>query len=316
MGIVKASPAIGRRAFLTLGVGVGVGVATAAIGVPFIARPPARDPYLLRIATGPVGPSTVFSNELVAAAAGTAVRIRPVHSPGSLQNLHLLTRHDVDAAMVLADAITRYVTNYRAVGRLFEHYVHVVVRPDSPVTHLSQLIGARVAGADGSGAAQTGVRLLQAVGLRPGTDVQVFSLPLRDSVAALHDRTVDAVIWVGGIPTPELEISHTTRLLDLNDVIAPLRAKYRKFYDRVQISREIYQLPAEYHTVGISALMLVDPHLPDFAVADLTDILLRHSHALSGDSAGSQFMDDGSLINTSPVPLHPGAIQAYRRAHR
>jgi TRAP-type uncharacterized transport system substrate-binding protein len=181
-----------RRAFLTLA----AGTVPAAIGVPFTAVAPAPDPFLLRIATGPGGPTRVFGDELVAAAAGTPVRIQQVHSPGTEQNLHLLTRHYADAALVLADAITRYVTKYRAVGRLYEAYVQVVVRPDSPVRHIGQLRGARVVtGADGSGASLTGVRVLQAAGLHPGTDVRMSTLPLADSVAALRNRTADAIVW-------------------------------------------------------------------------------------------------------------------------
>jgi len=309
----NASPTMGRRALLTLA----VGTATAAIGAPLTARPPAPDPYLIRIATGPAGPTDVLNNELVAAAAGAAVRIQPVCSAGSLQNLHLLTQHHVDAAMVLTDAITGHETKYCAVAKLFEHYVQVVVRPDSPVRHVGQLRGARVvAGADGSGAALTGTRILQAAGLHPGTDVEVTHLPLQESVAALRNHSVDAIIWIGAIPTPELGIPYTARLVDLDSVIAPLRATYPTLYDRVGITKTVYQLPVEYHLVGISTLLLVNRHVPDFAVESLADLLLQHSHQLLDGSTGSQFMDDGSLINTWPVRLHPGAAQAYRRAHR
>lgn len=305
--------AMGRRAFLT----VAAGAASAAIGVPYLPTPSTPEPYLLRIAVGPAGPTRVLGDQLEALSAGGPVRIQRVDSADQVQNLHLLTRHHVDAALVLADEVTRYVTRYRAVGRLYEAYAQVVVRPDSQVTRIAHLRGARVvAVSDGSGAALTGVRILQAAGLDTHTEVHVTNMPLADSVIALRAQAVDAVIWVGGLPTPELGIPRAARLLDLRDVLGPLRAKYPKFYHPVQINPAIYELPRTYDTVGISELLMVSPRLSNFVVANLTDLLLQHSHQLFSGSAGSQFMDDGSLVDTWPVPLHPGAVQAYRRAHR
>ncbi|MGF6882744.1 TRAP transporter TAXI family solute receptor [Nocardia sp. GAS34] len=313
MRAVNRSAGIGRRTFLTLT----AGAVSGAIGVPFTTPERDPDPFPIRIAIGSMGPTRMFRDVLVAAAAGSGVRIQEVPSLGAMDNLHLLTGRRVDAALVMADAVTPDITRCRAVGNLYEAYTQVVVRPDSPVRHLADLRGARIMlGAKGSGASLTGMRILQAAGLRPGDDSRVSYLPLENSVAALRDRSVDAVVWLGGIPTPELEISRTTRLLDLDDVTAPLRRRYPSFYDRVQISQDIYQLPAQYHTIGVSVLLVVDPHLPDAAAESLTDLLLRHSHQLVDGSAGSQFMDDGSLIDTWPVRLHPGAIRAYRRAHR
>lgn len=69
-------------------------------------------------------------------------------------------------------------------------------------------------------------------------------------------------------------------------------------------------------TIGVSNLLVCRPDLSP-AVADaLTRLLIQRAGALvPEDVAGTQFLDVRSLIGTGRVPLHPGAVRAYRSLH-
>lgn len=50
--------------------------------------------------------------------------------------------------------------------------------------------------------------------------------------------------------------------------------------------------------------------------AALTDVLVRRAtHLVPTSALGTQFLDARSLISTGSVPLHPGAVVAYRELH-
>jgi hypothetical protein len=69
-------------------------------------------------------------------------------------------------------------------------------------------------------------------------------------------------------------------------------------------------------TIGVPNYLLCQPNLPDAIAQSLVDLLLGDAHALvPEETAGTQFLDGRSLIGTGEVPLHPGAVEAYRRWH-
>jgi len=73
--------------------------------------------------------------------------------------------------------------------------------------------------------------------------------------------------------------------------------------------------PAE---VGIRSKIPAAPPnpVPDATAQALVGLLLTDAHALVPDeAAGTQFLDGRSLIETGDIPLHPGAVEAYRRWH-
>ena len=128
----------------------------------------------------------------------------------------------------------------RALARLHDDYVQVLVRAEVPATRVGELRGRRVSiGEPGSGVAFTARRLLTAAGLRPG-EVQESALGLRAAIDALQAGTIDAFFWSGGVPTyPIAEMvarlaarGTPVRMLDLSDVAAALQAAHPRVYQQ------------------------------------------------------------------------------------
>ncbi|MFD0365915.1 TAXI family TRAP transporter solute-binding subunit [Nocardia sp. GCM10030253] len=299
-----------RRNFLALtAFGVVAGISGCGAGA---------DGINVRLASGEVGGLYHAFARLLAAVAEQAggMRIEPVTTSGSQENLARLAAGEVDAALTLSDSVGER-DRVLALGRVYENYLQLAVRADSPIHRVADLRGTRVnLGAEGSGAAVTGERLLWAADLEPTVDVVIVHRPLREAVAALDSGSVDALLWAGGVPTSALEVPRRTRLVDLGELAAPMRERFGYLYDRVEIPADAYPGGPAVRTVGVANLLLAAPSLPDEAAAAIVDLLVSYADALvPAEAAGTQFLDARSLIGTGSVPLHPGAAAVYRRRH-
>ncbi|MFF1385941.1 TAXI family TRAP transporter solute-binding subunit [Arthrobacter sp. NPDC058288] len=257
---------------------------------------------------------------------------------GSLDNLQQLLTGQATFAVALADAAAQKMPangtsdiRITALGRVYENYVHCVVRKTSGIRGLTELAGRTVAvGEPGSGTSLTTPRLLEAAGLASvavggtptaGADktVTVLNLGLNAGLAALQDGSVDALFWSGGVPTAAIAATHQEvglGFLDLSPLLPVLRTKYGAFYDRVLIPEGAYEgIPAVW-AVGVANLLLCRSDLDERTVKRTVELLVDHAEELiPRSSLGVQFLSPESLINTAGLPLHPAAAAAYRDLH-
>ncbi|MFG1794360.1 TAXI family TRAP transporter solute-binding subunit [Nocardia sp. NPDC049149] len=302
---------VNRRGFLAL-TGAVAAAGMAGCG-------PGGGGPLVRLASGEVGGFYhAFAGLLSAVAAKSGnVRIERVTTSGSQENLTMLAQGQVDAALALSDSVGDTTDRMLALGRVYENYLQLVVRSDSPIAGVADLRGARVnLGADGSGAALTGDRLLRVAGMDPQEDVVISHRPLRDAVAALNSGASDALLWAGGVPTTVLEVPSRMRLVDMGEWAVPMRERFGPVYDRVEIPADAYPGGSAVHTIGVANLMLAAASMSQDIAAAIVELLVYQADSLvPTEAAGTQFLDGRSLIGTAPVPLHPGAIEVYRRWH-
>ncbi|WP_051046236.1 TAXI family TRAP transporter solute-binding subunit [Nocardia asiatica] len=299
---------IGRRGFLAL-----------AVAASLAGCAPSGRGATVRLASGEVGGFYHAFAALLGLAAATSgdVRIERVTTSGSQDNLRLLAHGEVDAALALADSLPESSGPVSALGRVYENYLQLVVRADSPIGSVADLRGTRVSlGAQGSGAALTGARILRVAGLDPAVDVAITHRPLAEAVAALTAGEADALLWAGGVPTARLAVPSRMRLVDLGELAAPMRERFGPVYDRVAIPADAYPGAVSVHTIGVANLLLAAQTMPDDVAASIVELLVWHADALvPTEAAGTQFLDGRSLISTGSIPLHPGAAAVYRRWH-
>ena len=282
----------------------------------------------LTIAAGEPGGFYLAFGRLLAAqinATQSWLRCTAVETLASVANIDLLRTGKADLALVLADtarsagsglAPFTSTIDLRAIGRVYENYLQLVVRNDSPVRSVSYLDGRAVAlGASGSGAALTGDRILSAAGITPA----VRHLPLADAVSALAAGSIDALLWSGGVPTPalaKLDSAVGIRLLPLDGVLPALRSRYGMLYEQLPVPSGGYRFVHQVPTIGVANLLVGLPSLPDDVAAAVVEVLVQRADQLVPQEAlGTQFLDIRTLIGTADLPLHPGAAQAYRRLH-
>ena len=309
----------------------------------------------LTIAAGEPGGFYIEFAELLAAeirAEQPRLRATAVRTEGSLDNLRLLAEGKADLALALADAAQASTStagppavpvpvpapmpapapastsvpapnSVLAIGRVYENYLQLVVRADSAIAGLADLAGRTASlGASGSGAELTGERLLAAAGLgdRSGRPpVRVQHRQLADAVAALEAGDIDALLWSGGVPTPALAAlaaRRPIRLLPLDSAIPSLRATFGPVYEATTVPADAYGPTAQLATLGVANLLVCHPDADPALTATTARVLVTHAARLVPQQAlGTQFLDPRSLIVTAGIPLHPGAVTAYRALH-
>ncbi|WJH25048.1 TAXI family TRAP transporter solute-binding subunit [Pseudarthrobacter defluvii] len=291
-------------------------------------------PEDLVVAGGEPGGFYLEFSTLLAAALerhGVAAHARAVATGGSLDNIAELRDGRAAFAVALADAAGqagRDTAEIAAIGKVYENYVHCVVRKDSGIRDISGLAGRRVAvGQPGSGTSLTTPRLLEAAGLGTSTDgvapaagtAAVENLGLNDGIAALKAGTVDALFWSGGVPTAAIAAAQqevALGLVDLSGLLPELRRRYGGMYDRVLIPEGSYPGISAVWTVGAPNLLLCRRDLDNATVERTVQLLVHNAGELIPQSTlGVQFLSAESLINTAGVPLHPAAADAYRALH-
>ncbi|MFH9811330.1 TAXI family TRAP transporter solute-binding subunit [Streptomyces olivaceus] len=290
---------------------------------------------LLRLASGePTAFYAAFGGLLAEQleATGSGLRCRVRTTAGSITNIELLRDGRADLGLVLTDTaraargtgLFPRPVPLRAIGRVYETYLQFAVRADSPVRGVADLAGHPVSlGAVGSGAAHLGARLLRAAGLSPGTDVPVRHLRLADAAAALHSGTVVGLLVAGGVPLPTLsglDRDPGLRFLPLADLLPGLAGGREGMaaagLEEVTLPQSAYRSSAGVATVGVSNLLVCRPDLDPAVAGALARLLVRRASAFVPEHAvGAQFLDVRSLIGTGSVPLHPGAVAAYRSLH-
>lgn len=289
----------------------------------------------LRIATGESdGFYTAFGRLLAdqVTAAYPRLSCEVINSEASVANVRLLQARGAEVALAMADiAWAAYggTTPFgdrvplRAIGRVYENYVQLAVRADAPIRSVADLAGRTVSlGAPASGGAVLGDRLLRAAGLTPGADVRVRHLLMPQAARAMRDGATDALLVSGGVPLPVLSGLDTRpgiRLLPLTGLLPRLRGgtgRAESGLEAVTVPAGAYRGTPEVNTIGVANLLLCRPELPAPVAAALTHVLVRHATRLVPTTAlGTQFLDVRSLISTGAVPLHPGAVVAYRSLH-
>jgi uncharacterized protein len=280
----------------------------------------------MRIASGERGGLYLAFAELLAKQIQTRypdIGVDAISTEGSVDNLARLRSGDADLGLALADVAERDLatgpegTAPLAVARVYENYLQVIVRDSAAVHGLTDLDGQRVSiGPGGSGAAATSEVLFEAAGL--GGRVDMLRYRLHEGLGRLADGSVDALVWSGGVPTPaisELAAKVPLRMLDIGQFAAPMTQLSGYPYLVRQVPRGDY-VPPGLRSIGVPNLLLCRYGVEVDMVAAVVNVLANDAPQLVPPYVrGLQYLAPPSMIQTGLIPLHPGAVSAYRILH-
>jgi uncharacterized protein len=306
-----------RRAML-LGGGVvvlgGTGWALSR-SVPEHRTPPAKRPIVL--ATG--GTKGVYFKYGQAFRDAVQQRLGPVDirsTGGSVQNVQMLVRGEAAFAFSAADAAAG-TGPLRAVARLYDDYIHLVVRRDGPINSLADLKKRRVSlGPPGSGTSLIASRIL-APRIDPARDLIPAGLSIDDSVLALERGTIDAFFWSGGLPTPgvtDLAEIQPIRLISIpEDAARPLRERFGPSYRIGTIPADTYKDVSATVTIAVPNLLLTTTATDAAQVRNVTAAMFDNAARIArANVPEAAQLDLRTAIFTEPIPLHDGARDYYR----
>ncbi|MDH6576530.1 TAXI family TRAP transporter solute-binding subunit [Kitasatospora sp. MAP5-34] len=254
------------------------------------------------------------------------VRLRLDRSEGSIDNLERVASGRDSFAIATADAVAEYQgpgkPRLRAIARLYDDYLQLVVPADSPVRRAADLKGLRV----GVGQSLSGVnlvtrRLLASAGLDPDRDITPAQLGVGDAADQLRAGKLDAFFWSGGLPTSaltDLSNQFPIRIVPLGDLAEAVQQQegggtdaYRAATIPADAYPKAYPAQTAVATLAVPNLLVtrddVDPRLVEGitrAVLDSRDLIGARVHA-------AQLVDLRTAVYTDPLPLHEGARRYY-----
>ncbi|HUQ61045.1 TAXI family TRAP transporter solute-binding subunit [Lentzea sp.] len=243
-------------------------------------------------------------------------RPQVVATAGSKDNVVRLVNDQAQVGFSQADAVegVEGSPRLRALARMHDDYLQVIVRADLPVTTLRQLSGLRVSiGGRESGVEIIARRLLKSANVAP----QEVNLGLDDSAQAMREGRLDAFFWSGGLPTgriTQLTKELGVRMLDLREDLVSFRQQY-PVYGSATLPASTYNLQSgPVITLVVRNFLLVNEKMPDDVAEALVRQLFDGQPDLVKVHSAARTIEQRSAIETSPVPLHNGAMRYYRDA--
>lgn len=318
------------RALVALLVCAALGAASgcATVERAFDGPGPKAPPGTVDIATGNTmgvyfGYGTALAKMVRTELPGVRARVQPTE--GSVDNLRRVASRQSTVAFTAADVASDAVTGrapftealpIRAIARVYDDYVHLVVRADSPIRSAADLRGQRVSlGQSGSGTEIIARRALSALRLTPDDLAAAEPFGLDRSAKALKRGTIDAFFWSGGLPTAgitELSRIMAIRLVPLAD-LAPAMRGFSPAYRAATAPAETYPgMSTAVHTLAVPDYLVTRADTDAALVYQLTRVLFAARKQLAGTVAIAGVLDARAAIETAPVELHPGALLYYR----
>lgn len=249
---------------------------------------------------------------------------------GSVDNVKLVGAGDADIGFSTVDSAVDGVNGKGAyadagpqkiatVAVLYDSFVHIVVRADSKITKVAQMKGKRVSvGSAGSSTEAIADRLLEAAGLNPMTDITRDNLGVSESAATLKDGKVDAMFWIGGLPTSAITDVVTTGNVKLafvpaGDLLPKLNAKYPNLYRGFTMSKTVYAgTPGDVPGVGVANILFVGADMKADTVTRVLKGLFDNLAEVQKIHPEAKHLTLAGASAKTAIPFHPAATAFYK----
>ncbi|MCS2608406.1 TAXI family TRAP transporter solute-binding subunit [Halomonas dongshanensis] len=244
----------------------------------------------------------------------------------SVENMGLIMRGDADLALVLADtayqAYTgtgdfegRQIENARALASVYPNAVQLVTLAESDIHTIADLAGKRVSvGAPGSGTELNARALLEANGISY-EDFTPQRLNFNETADAIRDGDIDAGFWSVGPPTSSILNLATTRdvrLIGLSDEEISNAQEEEPVFATYELAAGMYDgMDEAVQTIGIPNVLVVNADMDEELAYELTQLLFENIDELIAVHPAANDTTVEFTLNSTPVPLHPGAIRYF-----
>jgi TRAP transporter TAXI family solute receptor len=249
---------------------------------------------------------------------------------GSIANLQLIGGGKSEIGFTMADSawdayngldkFSGKKVPLRTLAVFYPNRMQVVTIEGTGINKFTDLKGKRVStGAPASGTEVMSMRLIEAFGMDPNKDMTRERLSVAESVNALKDRKIDALFWVGGVPTPSITDLAATpgvtiHMIDHGDGAEKMRQKFGPIYVKNKILANAYQgQKVDTTNVDVWNLLVVPENADEKLVYEITKVLFEKKDELVRVHKDASFLElANQTANASPLPYHPGSIRYFK----
>ncbi|MGE7118741.1 TAXI family TRAP transporter solute-binding subunit [Peribacillus sp. NPDC046944] len=251
-------------------------------------------------------------------------------SGGSVENVRLLDRNEVNFALVGGDsALAAYNGTHefegnarsdvlRGVISLYEQPLTLVVLKDSNIKSFNDLKGKRVAvGAPGSGSELKSKEVLEVLGLPYDEGVKQKYLSFADAIEGMRDNQVDATFVWAGAPASAVQELGSTRDID---IVGFTEEESEKIFEE-NPSIFPYVLPGgtykevenDVRTLAINTQIVTRNDIPDEAVYNFVKGFFENIEEIQlAHSSMKEVSMESAVQNV--IEMHPGAKQYFEES--
>ena len=251
-------------------------------------------------------------------------------SEGSIANIQKLRNNEVPLAIVQSDIEQHAFTGatefaqsgpmhqLRALFSLYSEAFTLVVREDSHISQLSDLVSKRVdIGNPGSGERATMELLMQQLNWKQTDFSQISGLHADERAQALCDNQIDAFVYVAGHPNGairEATNSCDAKLLPLPPEQIASILKAHPEYSAATIPGGLYRdNDTDTATIGVTATLLTTDKLDDETAYQVVKAAMENLEQLERSHPALKGLKPENMTHVGlTVPLHPGAARYYR----
>ncbi|MFK7910853.1 MAG: TAXI family TRAP transporter solute-binding subunit [Akkermansiaceae bacterium] len=256
------------------------------------------------------------------------LKLSAVESEGSVQNMQMLERGEVDFGLVQEGV--EFADNVRVVAAVYSDTVHILVRKGAEIKSVSDFKNRRVSlGLKSSGTRLVALNLLEHYAVTTDElDEQI--LEPREAVKALVAGNIDAMVMVTAMRAPMIrEALATGQVTHLSlgvaaepaGIVQGISSRFPHLKPSV-IPRHAYgisktgevAMPSQAVSVlSVPSLLVCRDDIPDAAVNVLTRALFSNRHALGKRVPSAMDIREPNDVNDLSYPVHEGAEEYYRR---
>jgi uncharacterized protein len=247
----------------------------------------------------------------------------------SVDNVLLVQDGGADIAFALGDTVADAVAGKAqcegreitvcTLGKLYDNFTQTVTTSGTGIRTVADLRGKRVSvGSLGSGTEVLALRILEAAGIDPESDIQRSQLGVGETAQALRDGTIDAGFWSGGLPTGALVDLATTGqmvLLPTGEHTQALASKYGPYYQTKDIPAGTYDgQTAASPQVVVPNVLIVRSDMPQQLQQDITRAIFENKAQLAAVHPAANDLDPATADEVGFVDVCPGAKAYFDQA--
>lgn len=285
-------------------------------------------PNEFRFCGGPDGGTFMyFANGIAKLGEKYGMKITPVPTKGSIENIRMLNSGQAGFATVYAEDAylarrgllkgdnTKYTRIYGA-GLLFTAKAHVLVQNSSSIKTLHDLADKRVAvGEAGTGAASSAERILSSIGVWNSTTK--YFIGYRQAEAAFKAGIIDAVWILAGVPNPsvtDMLNNNNARLISMESDMKRILAANR-YYRSVKIPIGTYNgVNKNIDTVESDVILLTNLYTSEKEVRDMLNMIYNPSSVsyMTTQHPAAVEIPLNYEQQRMLIPPHDGAVRFWR----